>query len=657
MVRDRTTAQFLNDIHGDSHINFRLIKDKSVKYNSYYNDGCIKHLSQFNQQGFNIYFVVNGGGDTDESINKINAVFIDFDCPKDGKAMPSMKVVSEFKQEQLKKIRAFQYKPSYIVETRNGIHVYWLVNEGATVEQFTEAQHRLIDYFDSDKTIKNPSRVMRLPEYNWTKDIDNPYMVTIMESNLNRYTKAPYRYDITDIIKVLPECKTPIKRSNKNVDKDEISLGGTNNNGVINNTSLLYVPPKLNKNGETLQYKVIGAFMKRDSAFLKQHYNLPHVVVNNNSEYMDYIRAIDLKLILGIQTSGMIRCIFHNDSSPSTSIFRADDGASLYKCHSESCGITTNIVGIVERLGNFKSTKKAHDFIREILNVEIAQTEWQKEQIENLDYNIKMLIFDLQEFAPELYNNIRHQIPYLIKLNVLAKELVSNERITDNDGNILFFTSIKDLLKIAELSDKQRKKIANKNAVLQYHLLLNKLSDEEIPEDMLSRAKAIQIERGFDKRVNFYSIPSYTANLIDESLRQAKKWKENAYTMKGVSREMFYRKEGSEIADWLYPQHTHITTKDGDVVERTTSKQQDEIQSQIIDIIMTIIAEKGYCTENDILSTANISKTKAQKYIKTNLPEILDSYNLIRVRANKELKQQFGITGTGSPFLLLANDK
>lgn len=654
MNRTRTTEQFLNDIHGDNLINFRLIKDSSIKYNAPYNTSTIDYLNQLNAQGFNVYFVVNSGGDNDDSINSINSVFVDFDCPKENKQHPSKVKVDAFKREQMDKINKFKFKPSYIVETRNGLHVYWLVNNDATVGQFKIAQARLIAYFDSDKSIKNPSRVMRLPNYYWTKDMSQKYMVTIKECNLNRYDYKPYRYNIDSIINELPEVVVDIK-SRVKVDKDVIRLGVVDNNGVNNNTSILYTTPKLTNNGESLQYQVVGALMKRDSSFLKQHYNLPHVTVTNNDEYMNYIRSIDLRFILGVNHSNMIKCIFHNDTSPSTSIFRADDGASLYKCHSESCGITTNIVGIVERLGNFNSSKKAHDFIREILNVEMAQSEWQKEQVFNLDQNIKYLSLEIKEDAPELYNVIRHQIPYLIKLNVLAKELVANERITDNDGNVLFFTSIKDLLKIAELSENSSGKIGQKNVVLQYHLLLNKLSDAEIPEDMLSRARAIQIERGFDKRVNFYSIPSYTANLTDESIKQAHKWKANAYTVKGASREMFYRKEGAEVSEWLYPQHSHVTNKDGEVVERTTTVRQDEIQIQMVKVIMELIEEKGYCTEKDILARSKISQSKAQRYIKVNLPEILDSYNLIRVRANKELKQQLGITGTGSPFLLLKN--
>ncbi|MDW7662714.1 MAG: DNA-primase RepB domain-containing protein, partial [Bacillota bacterium] len=193
-TRNRTTKQFLNDIHGDDKINFRLIKKDypPLKHNAPYDEKTIDYLTEHNSKGYNVYYVVNGGGDKDESINLINSVFIDFDCPKEMKQHATMDKVDAYKREQMDKINQFKYKPSYIVETRNGLHVYWLVNKDATVEQFKIAQQRLIAYFDSDISIKNPSRVMRLPEYYWTKDMSQKYMVKIKECNINRYDYKPY---------------------------------------------------------------------------------------------------------------------------------------------------------------------------------------------------------------------------------------------------------------------------------------------------------------------------------------------------------------------------------------------------------------------------------------------------------------------------------
>ena len=128
--------------------------------------------------------------------------------------------------------------------------------------------------------------------------------------------------------------------------------------------------------------------------------------------------------------------------------------------------------------------------------------------------------------------------------------------------------------------------------------------------------------------------------------------------MKGVSREMFFRVEGKDVADKLYPQYKKITTKDGKEVDRTTSIKSDERTDEIALIIMSMINSNGYAIENEIVEELQdrYSKTFAQTQLKRSLQEILDAYDLQRVRANKQIKEELGITNKGYPFLLLKNE-
>jgi hypothetical protein len=65
--------------------------------------------------------------------------------------------------EQLANLERCPLPPSIIVITRKSVHAYWLCVLGVTDEQWADIQRRLIAYFGSDRSIKNPSRVMRLP--------------------------------------------------------------------------------------------------------------------------------------------------------------------------------------------------------------------------------------------------------------------------------------------------------------------------------------------------------------------------------------------------------------------------------------------------------------------------------------------------------------
>lgn len=105
-------------------------------------------LSEINTKD-GLYFVVNSGGDNDQSITRFNAFFIDID---EGTL-----------EDQKKALDEAPIVPSIMVKVKRGFHAYWLLEGDASESEWRETQNRLNEYFDSDRSIKNPSRCMRLP--------------------------------------------------------------------------------------------------------------------------------------------------------------------------------------------------------------------------------------------------------------------------------------------------------------------------------------------------------------------------------------------------------------------------------------------------------------------------------------------------------------
>lgn len=403
----------------------------------------------------------------------------------------------------------------------------------------------------------------------------------------------------------------------------------------------------------------IKAIRNRDVEYLKNKINNPHIILHNNQEFFDYIYSYDLSKLLEINYPASFRCIFHNDNNPSAGVFVNDEGHYFYKCF--GCNISYNIVNVIEVLGNFKSRPKAYKFMRDIFNLEIQETEWQKEQKEILMENLKVLMNgELKENCPTAYNNIARNLKYLQQLIITAMDNVHNENLTDNEDNVAFYASTKYLCKELHMSPESAKEVSKKNVLFAYHKLLNKLDDANIPEDMLKRGQAIGVNKTEknQKHINYYSIPSYTTNSFKDIEEQGQKWKDNNYTMKGLSREMFYRTEGLDVANKLYPQYKQIYSKEQkQVIDRTTTKSSDNRTSKIIKYIFDLIISKGYATENDIIKMMNTeySKTLSAMQIKKSLQEILQGYDLKRIRANKQIKEQYGIIGNGYPFLIVRN--
>lgn len=138
----------------------------------------LQALQALNIMGYGAYVVVNGGGHSDADIKRIRALFVDFDQVDD----------------HLDRLELFPFEPSIIVESSPGKHhAYWCV-EGMPVDEFTRAQKKLIALLDSDPSISNPSRVMRLPGYIHNKA--EPYLTNIYHEGQPSYSWAELKAEL-----------------------------------------------------------------------------------------------------------------------------------------------------------------------------------------------------------------------------------------------------------------------------------------------------------------------------------------------------------------------------------------------------------------------------------------------------------------------------
>lgn len=436
-----------------------------------------------------------------------------------------------------------------------------------------------------------------------------------------------------------------------------------NNNDISSNISnLMGLVSQPNEN-----YYNIKALRDRNVEYLKDKINNPKIILENNQAFFDYIKTYDLGRLLEIKYSTSFRCIFHEDNSPSAGIFVNDEGTYIYHCF--SCGKSYNIINLVEKLGCFKSRPKAYKFIRDIFNLEIMDNEWVKEQKEILDENLRVIRSgELEKQCPTTYKNIKRNSRYLEELIMIAKDNVYSEKFTDNEDNVVFYASARYICKQLGMSEESAKEVSKKNVLFAYHDLINKVSDGEAPEEMLKRSQAISAN-SLDKNkkyrhVNYYSIPSYTTELLESIEEQGIKWNENNYTMKGLTREMIFRNEGYEVANKLYPQYTHVYDKENSkVVERTTTNISNLRTELIVKILIDMIDSNGYAYEKEIIDELSASgeiktsKSEAEKQVKKSLPEILTTYNLLKIKLNKSLKEEYGITVNGYPFIITKNQQ
>ena len=131
----------------------------------------VKQVADLNKKGAGIYFTPNQfpTGERKANLCKgVNAWIVDCD---DGT-----------KPDQLKRIEQSPVQPSFVIESKNGYHLYFL-SKDAKIENYQTIVKGLIEYFKGDKACKDISRVLRVPGFLHQKDAKSPFMVKIVKTS------------------------------------------------------------------------------------------------------------------------------------------------------------------------------------------------------------------------------------------------------------------------------------------------------------------------------------------------------------------------------------------------------------------------------------------------------------------------------------------
>jgi|GEM_PF-1995659 len=133
-------------------------------------DGTLVHqfdeLQTLNSEGYGIYFVVNGGGHADANVKTGQAIFYEHDD------------LDKPIQIDLWQTLGLP-KPTFQIDTGGkSIHSYWVLNHPMPIADWKVLQRDLLEFANADRSIKNPSRVMRLANFNHQKTGDESVIVS-----------------------------------------------------------------------------------------------------------------------------------------------------------------------------------------------------------------------------------------------------------------------------------------------------------------------------------------------------------------------------------------------------------------------------------------------------------------------------------------------
>ncbi|MGM0714180.1 hypothetical protein [Brevibacillus parabrevis] len=381
--------------------------------------------------------------------------------------------------------------------------------------------------------------------------------------------------------------------------------------------------------------------LNRDIQSLHNKLNPSSVQLSNMNEVHDYLKQQDLKAFLGV-SSNNFHDIFHEDTKPSASIFSSQlgNGHQLYKCHSQNHPFCGTIFQIVERLLKC-SNVEAEDFLMKVFNIELVETEIQKEMKRTLNANKRLLMsYELEELYPNFYKVIK---PYRDDLYILF-DLVKEYLPSGDDPEIMFYHSIR---KIGEYLRRKRDSASRRINFFVLLELMNKLDEIEIPSELQSSLSEWKQSSKYQYQNSVYSIPSYTYDLLSVIDSKCKVWLENGCTLKTISYEGIARNFGVKEANRVFPQDK----------DKTIPELNNFVARKLEECTLSIISSKGFTTEREVMDSVTLyfqgQKQFKQEQLKRCLGEIIENYCLVRVRLNKELGQKLGYEGNGYPFVLM----
>lgn len=163
-------SAFVAALTGDANsvFDWRCIHDRDKAVPSIKRRGPLAQLWQelcgWNTQGYGIFAVINetdGNGVKLENIRANRAHFIDLD---------NLQSFSNYQRAA-----AWQPAPTFAVQSSpNKFHVYWRVSPYSGNDAFLNLQKKLIQFFESDAKVSDPTRVMRVPGFYHQKG--EPYL-------------------------------------------------------------------------------------------------------------------------------------------------------------------------------------------------------------------------------------------------------------------------------------------------------------------------------------------------------------------------------------------------------------------------------------------------------------------------------------------------
>ncbi|PZT54355.1 hypothetical protein [Paenibacillus silvae] len=646
--------EFFETGFDNGRINFEYIlegKKHSKVYKSkmkYYSKEAIKEFEEWNEQGYGIFYLPNGGGYKNEEITDFRACFVDMDIKDELEheivvsgftgARNELQELVKARFNSLKKEQTFRYKqsfneriieleemgipPSAVVETKNGYHVYYLLEAGAQRHEFETIEGLLIYIFNADAAVKNPARLLRVPNTLHLKEPNDPFTIKL------GIFKRNIRYDAEELIVRLKEII-----ENVNIKMDSQLCVNSNKAPTYNNKLLPSnkgLPARIGIDYSNIDIGNISLISRGFEGLpeLKSRLgvdNQPELCYIDRNDIRQFLKRQNLKQLLGIESDRFL-CIFHNSSNSSSgNIYKYED-KWFYKCHSSRCGVHYDIVQVIERMTRLP-IHKAFNYLKQLYNIAEVKTEWQMDQEQLIDFNIEFL--ERFKYDVDLHNNYpflskflrtKGTLSLLIQIHEVARrklpQLATMKSLEVKNTNAIVFAPIRKVIEEILNHDSSAQNINKANTkviIMIFMYLLNTIGIDELPDEMQKKVKEYQkssFRNGetFRNLARYYEIVSMDTERLMLAEEMSKFFYSNHLTISSFKREQLLGLCGVEEANRVFPER----------VEEDISEINQRLSDLIYKLVIMKIGVQGWTCDSEVVELLRMENIDYKQLYKDN---------------------------------------
>lgn len=317
-------------------------------------------------------------------IDTVNAWYVDIDAGKDKEGNYLSGLALAEKKAYFRDVIATLPAPTAVVETRNGYHVYYSIEESArhdvdswkAVEDHLHARIQIMD-----KKVKDISRILRAPGSTWNKPSTGlpAYPVSIVAASEVAYSADSLKIALEEnAARMNNAIETYYARYPEDREENKKKVSAINNLKHNNKTNV----PKV----AVIPGHVSPIHDANPDIIEKIRAGIPvHVAGYDHlrivDDIYDAIKRVDIGAFLGIDNPHHFRDILHVDNNPSAYIARDNNNPDhyLYCCASASSPASSgwDLANLVEWLQN-TDKKHARRYLQKCLMIKGRAKKLQK---------------------------------------------------------------------------------------------------------------------------------------------------------------------------------------------------------------------------------------------------------------------------------------